>query len=111
MGIRLRPVHTALSTPWQSIRNSSGMGLGWKGDCSASRTERFTYMENKSAQIKSSSIVKVIDGSLLGIFIFMTPLPAQGELTIPLWTIKNALGSILGASQVYILLAVVCIAA
>ena len=68
-------------------------------------------MENKAAQIKSSSIVKVIVGSLLGIFIFMTPLPAQGELTIPLWTIKNALGSILGASQVYILLAVVCIAA
>jgi nucleoside recognition membrane protein YjiH len=64
-----------------------------------------------SRNMKTSVIMKIIFGSILGIFIFMTPMPWQGELTIPLWIIKNLLADVLGALQVYILLAVICIAA
>ena len=44
-----------------------------------------------SRNMKTSVIMKIIFGSILGIFIFMTPMPWQGELTIPLWIIKNLL--------------------
>lgn len=57
------------------------------------------------------NVLKVLIGSILGILIFMIPMPVNGELTIPLWTIKNIIGAILGGSAVYILLAIISIAA
>lgn len=55
--------------------------------------------------------VKIIIGSILGVFIFMTPIPWEGELTIPLWILKNMVADILGGASVYILLGVICVAA
>lgn len=74
-------------------------------------------MENKKLEpqdfgkMKPSVIAKVIIGSLLGIFIFMIPIPWKGELTIPLWILKNMVAAILGRSIIYIMLGFICLAA
>lgn len=65
-------------------------------------------MEEK---MKFGVIAKIIVGSILGVFVFIIPINWNGEMTIPLWIIKNFFNQILGVGAVYVLFGIVLIAA
>lgn len=60
-------------------------------------------MNNTKKQFKLSSFLLFIIPSLIGILLFMTPLPYNGEITIPIAILSGAFKVILGDSIPYIM--------